>query len=487
MRRSLGKFPFPVIGGCVGATTTTPSFISSAFSTSSAGSGGGGRGRGGSSIFQFTDDGIGNPEPENSKDESPTNPSLPGQGHGRGRGKLIPSSPILPSFSSFVNNDAVSRGRGYGPINTSPPSPQPQEPERARQQPAVKPNDGKPFSFIRGDAHDDETSAVSTRSGNPQERSLPSDIIDVLPGAGRGKPMKPPVVPAQRSISENRHLRPRQQSKPRVVNAEDRANYKSSPREKLSTEEKVKKAVDILSRGEEDGGARGRGGFRGGRGGRGSRGRGRFGGRGGRGQDRYQDSDDEPGGLYLGDPAEGEKLAQKLGPEIMNKLVDGFEEMSSRVLPSPVDDAYLDALHTNLMIECEPEYLMEEFGTNPDIDEKPPISLRDALEKMKPFLMTYEGIQSQEEWEEAIEETMKNVPLMEKIVDYYSGPNRVTAKQQQQELERVAKTIPENKPASVKNFVNRAVLSLQSNPGWGFDKKCQFMDKLVLEVSQPSK
>lgn len=52
-----------------------------------------------------------------------------------------------------------------------------------------------------------------------------------------------------------------------------------------------------------------------------------------------------------------------------------------------------------LQIECEPEYLMEEFGTNPDIDEKPPIPLRDALEKMKPFLMAYEGIQSQEEWE----------------------------------------------------------------------------------------
>lgn len=42
---------------------------------------------------------------------------------------------------------------------------------------------------------------------------------------------------------------------------------------------------------------------------------------------------------------------------------------------------------------------MEEFGTNPDIDEKPPIPLRDALEKMKPFLMAYEGIKSQEEWE----------------------------------------------------------------------------------------
>lgn len=50
-------------------------------------------------------------------------------------------------------------------------------------------------------------------------------------------------------------------------------------------------------------------------------------------------------------------------------------------------------------IECEPEYLMGDFESNPDIDENPPISLRDAFEKMKPFLMAYENIQSHEEWE----------------------------------------------------------------------------------------
>lgn len=168
----------------------------------------------------------------------------------------------------------------------------------------------------------------------------------------------------------------------------------------------------------------------------------------------------------------------------MNMLVEGFEEMSGRVLPSPMEDAYIDALHTNCMIEFEPEYLMEEFGTNPDIDEKPPIPLRDALEKMKPFLMAYEGIQSQKEWEEAVNEVMERVPLLKEIVDHYSGPDRVTAKQQGEELERVAKTIPESAPASIKRFANRAALSLQSNPGWGFDKKCQFMDKLAWEVSQ---
>lgn len=29
-----------------------------------------------------------------------------------------------------------------------------------------------------------------------------------------------------------------------------------------------------------------------------------------------------------------------------------------------------------------------------------------------------------------------------------------------------------------------AKILMQSNPGWGFDKKCQFMDKLVWDVSQ---
>ena len=40
-----------------------------------------------------------------------------------------------------------------------------------------------------------------------------------------------------------------------------------------------------------------------------------------------------------------------------------------------------------------------------------------------------------------MKETMERVPLMKEIVDYYSGPDRVTAKQEQEELERVAKTV----------------------------------------------
>lgn len=59
---------------------------------------------------------------------------------------------------------------------------------------------------------------------------------------------------------------------------------------------------------------------------------------------------------------------------------------------------------------------------------------------------------------------MERVPHMKELMDMYCGPDRVTAKQQMQELERVAKTLPENIPSSVRRFTDRAVLSLQVFP-----------------------
>ncbi|XP_042509108.1 uncharacterized protein LOC122084732 [Macadamia integrifolia] len=63
---------------------------------------------------------------------------------------------------------------------------------------------------------------------------------------------------------------------------------------------------------------------------------------------------------------------------------------------------------------------------------------------------------------EIMKETMEKVPSMKELIDIYSGPDRVTAKQQQEELERVAKTLPDNVPSSVKRFTDQAVLSLQA-------------------------
>lgn len=508
MRRSFPKFSYPSNStrlSFISSSSTSPFCTSSGGNGAAGGGGGGGRGRGRGSIspkFQVT-----------KEDHTPTpadNTSIAGFGHGHGggrgggSGKPLPSSPVFHSVTSFVDKTAAPvtgrvRGRGTGaglgsrPV--TPPTPTPAQPSDPGRKPVFSAKDGGEAFH---DSHFPLPTQSPTVSRDPEDTDLPSGILTILSGAGRGKPPRPPSLLPDKPKEENRHIRARQEP-PRAAREDNSINIAAAPAPRLSRDEAVKKAVGILSRGrgddERDDGARGGrggGGFRG-RGGREGRGlqawRGRGGGvgRGGQGDRgaRFEDADDDSAtGLDLGDDADGEKLSERLGPDVVDQLAESFEEMSSRVLPSHEDDAYLDALHTNLLIECEPEYMMGDFDTNPDIDEKPPVPLRDALEKMKPFLMAYEGIQSQQEWEEVVEETMKTVPLLKEIVDYYSGPDRVTAKQQQEELERVAKALPESAPTSVKRFTDRAVLSLQSNPGWGFDKKCQFMDKLVSEISQ---
>lgn len=50
---------------------------------------------------------------------------------------------------------------------------------------------------------------------------------------------------------------------------------------------------------------------------------------------------------------------------------------------------------------------------------------------------------------------------MKELIDMYSGPDVVTAKQQEEELQRVASTLPENMPSSVKRFTDKTLLSLK--------------------------
>ncbi|XP_073001561.1 uncharacterized protein [Typha latifolia] len=432
-------------------SSSSSTAASAAYSTFSGG-GGGGRGRGrGSSPPPPHRLAVPGQQDADADEEGDLFASRPGLGHGRGQ-PVHPSSPILPSFTSWISSSGRGRGGSIGP----PPPPDS--------------NTKKPIFFKRDDDSSPSPSQPKHQFLDPDVSAspLPQAVSPLLPGTGRGKPTRS-GEPTARPAEENRHLRRRQP--PIGAGVE--------PGTKMGREEAVRRAVEVLSRGGPSGpvGTRGRGRGRGGRGM--ARGRGR----GGRFGDRRGDESAE--GLYLGDNADGERLEKRLGEEKMKVLTDAFEETSWTSLPSPMEDAYLDALHTNNMIEYEPEYLVN--FDNPDIDEKPPMSLRDALEKAKPFLIAYEGIKSQEEWEEAIEETMEKAPYMKELMDMYCGPDRVTAKEQQQELQRVANTLPENIPSSVRRFTDRALLSLQSNPGWGFDKKCQFMDKLVWEVSQQYK
>ncbi|XP_071693920.1 uncharacterized protein [Rutidosis leptorrhynchoides] len=472
MRRSVGKLSHPAMGH----TSKKALLLSSSFdfSTSSGNNGGdGARGRGrGSDLpkFNFIDSSPEKSESTGSDDVSSSQIPL-----GHGRGKPFSPPPNIPQFSSFVGpggNRGSVTGRGRGTV-----LPSSQSEKNKLKTPIFLRKDGEPLLPPK--------TPIEDRNGTHEKSFLPSSLLSVISGSGRGKPVQAATNVVNEKVEEsNRHVRPRQQP----VGVGPREPRVASPR--MSQADAVNKARGILSRGGDGGGQDGVGGpqrgsrgmeTRGGGGGRGQRGG--FRGRGrGRGRGRlYRDDDNEEEDEEETelDKANEDKISKYLGPEKLAVLVEAFEEASGSVLPSPEEDAYVDAMHTNLLLECEPEYLMAEFDSNPDIDEKPPIALRDALEKMKPFLIAYENIQSEKEWQDVVEATMKNVPLMKELVDYYSGPNRVTAKKQVGELERVAKTLPATAPLSVKRFTDRAVLSLQSNPGWGFDKKCQFMDKLV--------
>ncbi|CAA0292490.1 unnamed protein product [Arabidopsis thaliana] len=455
-------------------------------------------------------------------------PVVPGRepsstgGYGHGRGRPIQSDSISPAFTSFVKSDSPSIGRGRGSVGSDTVSPFAAEPPRQslpppqqqqsqsqqqrsqpqqqqpRSQPQQQPNDesqGSPV-FVKLQEMQDATSSPPPPESKPGQADPPDNIFNALgnefshpSGAGRGKPL---VESAPIRQEDNRQIRrppppPQQQ---RVQPQQKRAPTvkDGTPKPQLSAEEAGRRARSELSRGEAEGSSVGGRGGRGRGRGRGARGRGR-----GRGGDGWRDDKKEEEGeqeamrIFAGDSADGEKFAEKMGPELMKTLAEGFEEICEKALPSTTHDAIIDAYDTNLMIECEPEYIMPDFGSNPDIDEKPPMSLRECLEKVKPFIVAYEGIKDQEEWEEAINEAMTQAPLMKEIVDHYSGPDRVTAKKQNEELDRIATTLPASAPDSVKRFADRAALTLKSNPGWGFDKKYQFMDKLVLEVSQSYK
>ncbi|CAN7083637.1 unnamed protein product [Brassica oleracea var. botrytis] len=458
------------------------------FSSSSSDGGAGrgrGRGRGGSGSPAAGAGQFGfNREPEKANEPQSQSQSPGGYGHGRGR--PIQSDPISPPFSSFVKPDSLSVGRGRGSLGSDPVSPfspqpprhpappQPQQPRfEPHQQPRFEPaKDGVQGSppFAKLEATKDATS--------PPPPGAPNNISNALvSGAGRGKPFV--------QNEDTRHIQRSPQPPQRQKRAQPPKDI--TPRPQLSPEEAGRRARSQLSRGEAEGGSgggvRGRGGGRGR--GRGARGRGRGrGGEGWRDDKKEEEAEQEALSVFVGDNADGEKFAKKMGDEIMAQLAEGYEDICERALPSTAHDALVDAYDTNLMIECEPEYLMPDFGSNPDIDEKPPIPLRECLEKVKPFIVALEGIKDQEEWEEAIGEAMAEAPRMKEIVDHYSGPDRVTAKKQNEELDRIATTVPQSAPDSVKRFADRVALSLKSNPGWGFDKKYQFMDKLVLEVSQ---
>jgi hypothetical protein len=60
-----------------------------------------------------------------------------------------------------------------------------------------------------------------------------------------------------------------------------------------------------------------------------------------------------------------------------------------------------------------------------------------------------------------VKDVMARAPHVKELIDMYSGPDVVTAKQQEGELQRVANILPENIPSSVNRFTDKMLLSLK--------------------------
>jgi hypothetical protein len=66
--------------------------------------------------------------------------------------------------------------------------------------------------------------------------------------------------------------------------------------------------------------------------------------------------------IFAGDSADGEKFAEKMGPELMKTLAEGFEEICEKALPSTTHDAIIDAYDTNLMVNVSVFYFLYELS-----------------------------------------------------------------------------------------------------------------------------
>ncbi|KAJ1420849.1 hypothetical protein SESBI_13996 [Sesbania bispinosa] len=278
----------------------------------------------------------GKPNSSESKSDTTETPIPPGAGRGHGRGKPNPPPSGFPSFSSFMSSikqppAGCGRATGLGALppehDLQPPDSGSKKPIFFKREDVVSLTATDDLSHLKKPFHprrEDVASPTARSSDHENDNQLPGSILGVLSGLGRGKPMKQ-ADPETPVTEKNRHIR--------TLQAPGATASSETARETFG------------------------------------RGRGRGVGRGGfsaRDIDeriaRIPDAEDSnAAGLYVGDDAHGERLAKKFGPEIMNQLTEGFEEMANRVLPSPLEDEYLEALDINCAIEFEPEYLMGEF------------------------------------------------------------------------------------------------------------------------------
>lgn len=155
-------------------------------------------------------------------------------------------------------------------------------------------------------------------------------------------------------------------------------------------------------------------------------------------------------------------------------------EQEAQLVRLQEEDTFKDRLHTLFLAQFEPEFAMEEFGRNPDIDEPPVLPLEEYLQSYKPFFLAEDAALSQEQkWQEAVKTSLANAPDLEKLVEAYAGPGRMTSRQQIAKLQTVYEKLPPGVSPEVAAFTKRAFLTLQNNPRINMHQKEKLMTNIV--------
>lgn len=169
---------------------------------------------------------------------------------------------------------------------------------------------------------------------------------------------------------------------------------------------------------------------------------------------------------------------QEEEPQVPLTLREMTAEDEKRLIILEEEEQFKSNLHSKFLVDFEPEYAMEYFGSNPDIDELPQKSLEEILADAKPFLMA-EGM-TDEQWDGEVKDVLEKAPHLENLVNLYAGgPSRVTAWEQASKLKAVADTMPAHAAPEIHDFMSQALLTLQSNPGIRMKEKERLMNKFV--------
>lgn len=168
-------------------------------------------------------------------------------------------------------------------------------------------------------------------------------------------------------------------------------------------------------------------------------------------------------------------------PQVPLTLREMTEEDEKRLRLLEEEEQFKSSLHSKFLLDFEPEYAMEYFGINPDIDELPQKSLEEILADAKPYLMI-DGM-TEEQWQGEVQDVMAKAPHLENLVNLYAGPDRLTAREQNSRLQAVAETMPAHVGPEIQDFMSQALLTLQSNPGIRMREKERLMNKFVSGLS----